>query len=153
MPVAPISATTISVLDTLHKLDNDFGAMAAALENGEFALWVGSGISRNAPSLGTLVTHALEFLRRNALDSSTATKFKPAFVSALKLGGVELTDVEAQLVEPFAQWPNYVVIRDTLWNKYSELLDIRIPGEPNDFMLWNAVDVREAFSHPLLSRA
>jgi hypothetical protein len=61
MTVAFLDATTISVLDTLHKLDADFGAMAAALENGEFALWVGSGISRKAPSLRTLVTRAVEF--------------------------------------------------------------------------------------------
>lgn len=48
MAVAPKDATTISVLDTLRKLDNDFVAMAAACEKGEFALWVGSGISRKA---------------------------------------------------------------------------------------------------------
>jgi hypothetical protein len=62
MTVAPVGASTISVLETLHKLDNDFGAMAAAFEKGEFALWVGSGISRRAPSLGNLVTRAIEFL-------------------------------------------------------------------------------------------
>lgn len=47
MPWPPKDATTITVLDTLHKLDTDFGAMAKALENGEFAPRVGSGISRN----------------------------------------------------------------------------------------------------------
>lgn len=148
MIVAPPNATTISVLETLHKLDGDFGAMAAAFENGEFALWVGSGISRQAPSLGDLVTRAIEFLRQGTADAATSVIFKPALTRALKLADVEIADVEPHLGEPFPQWPNYVQIRDALWNKYSDLLDVRLPGEPNDFMLWDAVDARDAFSHP-----
>ncbi len=146
--VAATDATTISVLKTLHKLDTDFCAVAAALENGEFALWVGSGISRKAPSLGTLVTRAVEFLRQRTVDPATSAKFRPALTSALRYGGVAIADVDAHLGEPFSQWPNYKEIRDALWNRYSELLDVRLQGEPNDFMLWSAVDVREAFSHP-----
>jgi hypothetical protein len=146
MTVAPIDATTISVLDTLHKLDNDFGAMAAALENGEFALWVGSGISQKAPSLGNLVTRAVEFLRQRTADPATSAKYRPALASALKYGGADIADVEPYLGASFALWPNYTQIRDALWNRYSELLDVRLQGEPNDFMLWDAVDVREAFS-------
>ena len=148
MNVALVNATTISVLDTLHKLDSDFEAMAAALENGEFALWVGSGISRKAPSLGALVTRAVEFLRHQAADTATSVRFRPVLTRALKLAGVEIANVEPLLGEPFSQWPNYAQIRDALWNKYSELLDERIQGEPADFMLWDAVDVRDAFSHP-----
>jgi hypothetical protein len=148
MTVAPTDATAITVLDTLHKLDDDFGAMATALESGEFALWVGSGISRKAPSLGTLVTRAVEFLRQRTADPATSAKFRPALASALKYGGVTIADVDAHLGEPFSQWPNYKSVRDALWNRYSELLDVRLQGEANDFMLWDAVDVREAFSHP-----
>lgn len=148
MTVALDDATSITVLDTLHKLDDNFGAMAKALENGEFALWVGSGISRKAPSLGTLVTRAIEFLRQHTIDAATSAKFRPALASALRYAGVEIVDVEAQLADPFTEWPNYRVICDALWNRYSDLLDVRLPGEPADFMLWNAVDVREAFNHP-----
>ena len=148
MAVAPVDATTISVLDTLHKLDDDFGAMAVAFENGEFALWVGSGISRKAPNLGVLVTRAIEFLRQMAVDATTSVKFRPALTRALRLAGVEIADVEPHIKENFPGWPNYLQIRDALSNKYSELLDVRVPGEPNDFMLWDAVDVREAFGRP-----
>jgi len=148
MAVAPVDASTISVLQTLHQLDNEFGPMAAAFENGEFALWVGSGISRRAPSLGALVTRAIEFLRGKTADAATSAKFRPALTRALRLAGIEIADVEPHLGEPFPQWPNYVQIRGVLWNKYSDLLDVRLPAEPNDFMLWDAVDVRGAFSHP-----
>jgi hypothetical protein len=148
MAVAPKDATTISVLDTLHKLDSDFGAMAAAFENGEFALWVGSGISRKAPSLGDLVTRAVEFLRQKADNAVTSAAFEPALQRVLRLAGVNIADVDTFLGLPFSQWPNHTQIRDALWNRYSELLDERIQGEPSDFMLWDAVDVRGAFNHP-----
>jgi hypothetical protein len=141
MTVAPVGASTISVLETLHMLDNDFGAMAAAFEKGEFALWVGSGISRRAPSLGNLVTRAIEFLRAKTADAATSAKFRPALTKALKLPGIEIANVEPYLGEPFTQWPNYVQIRDALWNKYSDLLDVRLPGEPNSQTVWNTLAV------------
>lgn len=148
MDVAAPDATTISVLETLHKLDHDFEAMATAFGNREFALWVGSGISRKAPSLGDLVTRAVDFLRAKATDAATSQAFEPALQRVLRLAGVNIADVNAHLGQPFSAWPNYKPIRDTLWNKYSELLDERIQGEASDFMLWDAVDVRDAFSHP-----
>lgn len=145
---APSTATTISVSEALAKFDGEFGAMATALENGEFALWVGSGISRRAPSLGDLITRAIEFLRQKAVDPAETARYRPALTRALKLAGVEIADVEAVLDVEFTQWPGYAAIRDVLWGKYSDLLDVRLPGESVDFLLWNAVDIREAFSHP-----
>jgi hypothetical protein len=84
--IAP-TATSISVLETLGKLDGDFGAVATAVENGEFALWVGSGISRQAPSLGGLIVRAVEHLRQKAIDPSTRPRFDSAFQAALRLAG------------------------------------------------------------------
>lgn len=141
-------ATTISVLETLHKLDGEFGAMAAAFEDGEFALWVGSGISRRAPSLGSLITRAIEFLRRKVVDPTETEKFRPVLTRALRIAGIEIDDVEDDLHKEFVNWPNYEGIRDALWNKYSELLDVRLKGERPDYLLWTAVDVRHAFSNP-----
>lgn len=148
MHVAAPDATKITVLETLQKFDHEFEAMANAFGNGEFALWVGSGISRKAPSLGDLVTRAVDFIRARATDADTSATFVPALQRILRLGGVNIADVKAHLGQPFSDWPNYKETRDALWNKYSELLDERIQGEPSDFMLWHAVDVREAFSHP-----
>ena len=58
MALAPC-ANTISVRQVLEKLEADFSPMAAAVQEGEFALWVGSGISRKAPSLGDLIELSL----------------------------------------------------------------------------------------------
>jgi hypothetical protein len=142
------TATSITVLETLRKLDDEFTAVATAIENGEFALWVGSGISRKVPNLGGLISRALEYFRQKATDTVTRKKFEPAFLAALKLGGIELAAAEPYLEQPFDSWPNKSAIVGVLWNQYSKLLDIRIQGEANDFVLWTAVDIRDAFVAP-----
>ena len=49
------TANEISVREVLAKFETEFALVANAVENGEFALWVGSGISREAPNLGNLI--------------------------------------------------------------------------------------------------
>jgi hypothetical protein len=142
------TATSISVLETLGKLDGEFAAMATAVENGEFALWVGSGISREAPNLGGLIIRAVEHLRQKAIDPRTRPKFDAAFQTALRYGGVARTTTPLLLAVPFEAWPNRRVIVSQLWNQYSKLLDIRIQHEDDDYLLWTAVDIRDAFKDP-----
>lgn len=144
-------ATSATVLDMLGKLDGDFATMADAFFEGEFALWLGSGISFDrAPSLGDIIGRAIEFLRARAIDPVTQAKFEPAFNEALKLSEIDLVRVNPHLAATFAAWPQDIRddIINILWNKYSELLDIRIPSEPEDYILWKAVNIREAFEKP-----
>ncbi|RWI36073.1 SIR2 family protein [Mesorhizobium sp.] len=151
MEMTPVpTASSITVLDTLQKLDGDFRAMAIAIEDGEFALWVGSGISRKAPSLGGIVTRAMEFLRKHAVNPETQAKFEPAFRAALKLSEIDTDVVESHFQEQFSDWPPDIrdKIVNVLWNKYSKLLDIRIKGEREDYLLWEGVDIRDAFKNP-----
>ena len=51
------TANQISVREVLAKFDAEFAPKAHAVENGEFALWVGSGILRQAPNLGNMIKH------------------------------------------------------------------------------------------------
>ena len=142
------SATEISVPEVLAKFDGAFESVANGLAKGEFALWVGSGISRKAPSLGGLIERAIEFLRQRAINATTQAVYLPAFESALQLARVAPNDVMDHYSIPFTSWPLRETIVSELWNKYSRLLDVRIRGEPSDFMLWDAVDIRAAFSNP-----
>lgn len=149
MTSAP-TATAVSVVETLHKLDGDFSVMAAAVENSEFALWVGSGISRKAPSLGGIITRAIEYLRQRTIDPATQAKFEPAFLAALKMSEIGAGVAEPHFHDAFTVWPDDIrkKIVDVLWNKYSKLLDLRIKHERDDYLLWNAVDIRDAFKSP-----
>jgi len=144
------AAVGTTVLDVLGRLDSDFAPVANAIENGEFALWVGSGISGRAPSLGVLVGLAFEFLRKNAIDPAKEAMFRPAFGEAVDAAEVSQNEVAPHLANPFMSWPKALhdKIVKTLWNKYSVLLDIRIEGEDDDLILWEGIDVRKVFDNP-----
>ena len=142
------TANEITVREVLAKFDADFASVALAVENGEFALWVGSGISRQAPNLGNLIERAFDYIRERAVDAATAAAYMPALEEALGLAEVDPATVQAQYGEPLAAWPQRDAIIDRLWTKYSRVLDIRVAGRDADFILWDAIDIRQAFEHP-----
>ncbi len=148
------NATDISVLEVIEKFDTaPFQAVANAVANGEFSFWVGSGISRNAPSLGGLIDRAIEFIRSKAMNPATEDTFMPVLDEILALARVQKAAVAANFGIPFTGWPQSGAIRDELWTKYSDLLDVRVQDEEVDYVLWDAVDIREAFSAPPLPDA
>ena len=140
-------ATAITVKQALSLLRDDFAPMACALENGEFALWIGSGLSRSAPSLGHLLDRAIEFVRQRANDPATSASFEPALLQILNMADVSEADSRPLFPQPFSTWPFHDDVIGLLWNKYSRVLDVRIQGEPDDFILWDAIDVRDAFAN------
>jgi hypothetical protein len=137
----------------LEKFDADFSAMAKAVQEGEFALWVGSGISRKAPSLGDLIENAFEYVRARAVEPATSANYLPALDEMLALAGIDTANVNMRFQEPLATWPERDTIINQLWNNYSRVLDVRIAGEAADFILWNAIDIRRAFENPSLPAA
>jgi hypothetical protein len=144
------AATNATVSDILDRLDGDFAAMAAAFGNAAFALWVGSGISfGRAPDLGMIVARAIEFLRMKANDPTTQALFEPALRAAIGASQTVVAAAEPHFATPFADWPHEVrqPIIGGLWNRYSHLLNIRIQNTEEDYILWDAVDVRDAFSN------
>lgn len=147
MALAP-TANQISVREVLAKFNAEFAAMAHAVENGEFALWVGSGISRQAPNLGNLIEQAFDYIRERAVHPATAAAYLPALEEALGLAEIDPATVQAQYPQPLAAWPEHDAVISRLWTKYSRVLDIRVPGTDADFILWEAIDIRRAFDDP-----
>jgi hypothetical protein len=143
------TANQISVREVLAKFNAEFAPMAQAVENGEFALWVGSGISRQAPHLGNLIERAFDYIRDRAIDPATTAVYLPALEEALGLAEIDPTNVQAQYAQPLAAWPEHDAIINRLWTKYSRVLDIRVPGTEADFILWEAIDIRKAFENPV----
>jgi hypothetical protein len=76
------TANEISVREVLAKFEAAFATDANSVENGEFALWVGSGISRQAPNLGNLIERAFDYIRKRAIDPATAPAYLPALEEA-----------------------------------------------------------------------
>lgn len=143
------TANEITVREVLTKFEAEFAPVADGVENGEFALWVGSGISRQAPNLGNLIERAFDYIRERAIDSATAAAYAPALEEALALAEVEPERIQARYGQPLAVWPEHDAIIDRLWTKYSRVLDIRIAGTDTDFILWDAIGIRQAFEHPV----
>lgn len=141
------TAGEIAVREVLAKFDAEFAQVAVAIENGEFALWVGSGISRQAPNLGNLIERAFDYIRERAIAADTSTAYLPALEEVLGLAEVDPAEVQAQYARSLALWPQREEIIDRLWNKYSRVLDIRIAGRDEDFVLWDAIDIRQAFEN------
>lgn len=142
------TANEITVAELLSKFEAEFASVADAVANGEFALWVGSGISRQAPNLGHLIERAFDYIRQRAIDPATAAAYMPALEEALGLAEVKPATVQTQYGQPLATWPEHDAIIQRLWNKYSRVLDIRVAGTDADFILWDAINIRQAFEHP-----
>ncbi|MGO7053242.1 hypothetical protein ACCT26_12630 [Rhizobium ruizarguesonis] len=142
------TADEVTVREVLDLFDGHFSSVAEGVANGEFAFWIGSGISRKAPSLGGLIELGIENLRVRALDPAMAATFYPKLEQALTMGEGALDELRPYYNQPFKSWPKATDIRSKLWNKYSRFLDIRIAGQPADYMLWEAVDIRQAFGNP-----
>jgi hypothetical protein len=141
------SAATISVAEVLELLDNSFAEVSAAAERRGFALWVGSGISLGrAPSVGSMIERALEHLRRNIDATDANCRFRRALEDALAMSNLLPAKRLATFLDhPVDRWPHKDELIRSLWDAYASVLDIRVDGEQDDFMLWNAVDVRTMF--------
>lgn len=147
MTIVALNATPadeIGLADTVELIDDWFGPLAEALCNGEFALWIGSGISfGRAPGLRELVAAVIEFLRVRA-DAGDPTEPHHRTLRKILVDHAKLTvaDVDAQpMGEEFQNWPARARIVEALRNTYSPMLDERVPGQDPDYLLWDAVDV------------
>lgn len=147
MALAP-TANNISVREVLEKFEAEFSSVAKAVQDGEFALWVGSGISRQAPSIGDLIEKAFEYIRVRAVDPAMEAEYLPALEELLTLSEVAPAGAQFPLDQSFATWPEHDAIIERLWNNYSRVLDVSIAGEPVDFVLWEAINIRQAFQNP-----
>src|SRR5712691_7877693 len=131
------SAATITVRQVLNLLDNEFAAMAAAAGRRGFALWIGSGISLGrAPSVGMMLERAVEHLRQNIEPGNPGCRFKRALSEAL--GMSNLSDAERAAIplgDPVDSWPQKGALIRSLWASYASVLDIRVEGEADDYML------------------
>ena len=142
------NAATISIAGTLKLLDRDFKEVAEGVARGEYALWLGSGISRErVPDLRIVVRRVIDHLSDRARAEASDGPFTVALTKAV---GLALTNDEKKAVdltkEP-ATWPNVSVVVDRLVNCYSQLLDIRILGMKDDYLLWDVVDLRETYAN------
>lgn len=144
----PPSAATISVLETLELLDGAFAKMAVGIGQRRYALWLGSGISRErVDDLQGVIKRVLEYLRSRIDPGNPKCRFFVALTEVLK--GAKLSHTEAACVkfdDKVDDWTVLPEILQRLTGSYALLLDVRVEGELPDFLLWDVVDVRKTFA-------
>lgn len=141
----PTSASTITVPQVLALLDGPLADVAAAIAAGEYALWLGSGISRDrVADVPTLVRQVLAHLSLHV--GPTAPEYEAALTEAIGLAGLTPGQRAAiDITQPLAAWPHLDILVQRLGEKYSLLFDIRVTGKAPDYLLWDAGAVTNTF--------
>jgi hypothetical protein len=149
MTTEPVKA----VRALLERLDSTFSAFTTAFNDGQYALWLGSGISRDrVPNVEGLLERVLEHLRSNIVTDDTASEYGVALNEVLRLAG--LTPKEFQTVD-FAitveDWPLRERIVSALATNYSQVLDVLVgDNHPDDYLVWTGLDVPNTYGSPEL---
>jgi hypothetical protein len=146
-PSAGPTAATITVAGTLDLLEGPFAGVRRGVADGRYALWLGSGISRDRlPDLGHLVLKVLGFLHARSVAGGADSPHRKALEQAIELAGLRRDErAQVELDRPPATWPVVELVVEGLWRRYSELLDIRVDGEAPDHLLWDAVGVSDVY--------
>ncbi len=132
-----------TVIEVLGCLANEFAVFAEAFCQGDYVLWLGSGISRDVvPGVPMLLEQMLEFLRANIDPSHPECRFGNALDEVFGVAGVPAS-VRASIdwATPVATWPSLDDIVSRLVDRYADVLNVQVRGEPDDFLVWTGLDV------------
>ncbi|NEU96929.1 SIR2 family protein [Bradyrhizobium uaiense] len=142
------TATNITVKETLDLLDSKFSGISDGVSQGAYALWLGSGISRDRViGLDGVLTKLLEFLRvRITQDPHCA--FRRALEKIIGLAAPS-TEQRSQIdfSRPCSEWLCVGDLLSRLWNQYSAVLSIEVDGQGLDYLLWTGLDFPKTFAN------
>lgn len=140
----PPPAATISVRNTLDFLDGPFASFARGIIEDRYALWLGSGISRGrVDGLHNVIRRVLTYLQQRVTTGDASCRFRVALEEIL-----ELVHKTANLDCQVSDWEDLDETLQSLVPNYEKLLNVTVKGEEPDFLLWEAVNVREVFADP-----
>lgn len=146
------TAATISLTQTLALLDGTFSSLAQGVAENRYALWLGSGISfGRVDGLGKIVPRVIEHLRSRMVPTNPSCRFRIALDRILSLAALSPDEMTRLYYgKPFSQWPDGDSITKRLITQYSRLLQVRVEGEPYDYLLWDAIDIVDTFANPTI---
>jgi hypothetical protein len=142
-----------TVAEVLECFDNEFADVASAFARGEYLLWLGSGISRDVvPGVPELLKRMLHFLQTSCDAADPTCRFRGALDEVLEVAGVPATTVASiDFTSAVGTWPNLDDIVNRLIDRYSDVLDVQVQGEPDDFLVWSGLDVPSIYGAPGLA--
>ncbi len=137
----------------IDALDGEFAGIAESIARAEFAFWLGSGISRDVvPPVSELLRKAISHLQQNMNADDPDCAFRCALREVLLVGGLLQEEVDAlNLEEPVSAWRGAGAVVDRMVGSYSKVLEVPVTGVAEaDYMLWDAVDVGNAYGDEAL---
>lgn len=141
------TAASISISETLALLDGKHSGVGSGIAQGSYAFWLGSGISRDRViGLDGVLAKLLEFLRVRVTTSATCG-YRIAFEKIIDLASPSDAErAEIDLAAPVTTWPCLKNLLKALWNQYSAVLSVEMPGEKSDYLLWVGLDFPNTFA-------
>ena len=132
-----------TVTDVLACFEDEFTDFAEGFCRGEYLMWLGSGISRGVvPGVPMLLQKMLEFLRANIDEADPTCRFRKAFDEVLEVAGVPAaTRADLDLASPVDTWRDLDDIVNCLVSQYSDVLNVQVRDEAEDFLVWVGLDV------------
>jgi len=141
------TALTISVKETLDLLDGSFLGVSRGFVEGQYALWLGSGISRDRViGLDGVLAKLIEFLRANATADADCAyrKALEEVVSMAKPSPEENAAIDFS--QPAINWPCLPSLLTRLWKQYADVLSVEVGTEKLDYLLWVGLDFSSTFA-------
>lgn len=140
------TAKSISIAETIDLLDGPLSSFSEGFQAGLYALWLGSGISRErVVGLDGVLAKLLENLRLRITGADC--EHHRTFKKILDLADLSAEEVsQIDLKQPVSSWPIRKVLIDRLWNKYSKVLGTEVEGQPFDYLLWDVLDFPKTFA-------
>jgi hypothetical protein len=141
------TASTISLKETLDLLDGTFLGVSQGVVNGQYALWLGSGISRDRViGLDGVLAKLIEFLRVNA-EADPECPYRKALKNVLELAGsTEEEKAAIDFEQPATNWPCLPSLLRRLWQQYADVLSVEVGTEKLDYLLWVGLDFANTFA-------
>lgn len=142
------TASQISIKETLDLLNDPAGGVGNGVAQGAYALWLGSGISRErVVGLDGVLAKLLEFLRARA-NGSPACEFTKALNAIVDMAGPSAAErAQIDIATPVAGWGCLKDLLQRLWNQYAKVLSVELAGQPLDYLLWTGLDFPNTFSN------
>lgn len=143
-------APRTTVAQVLASFEDDFVEFASAFSRGQYLLWLGSGISREVvPDLPTLLEYLLEMLRARIDAADPSCRFSRALEEVFDVAGIPAgIRASLNLTTPVDTWSSIRDIVGRLIDRYSDVMDVQIDGEPEDFLVWTGLNVPATYGSP-----
>lgn len=140
-----------TVRAVLDRFESEFSDFTAAFNEGQYVLWLGSGISRaRVPNVNALLERVVEHLRANVVDGDADCPYRAALGEVLRLAGLGYDDLASiDLSISVDEWPLRDRVISTLVTNYSRVLDVLVGDDnPDDYLVWTGLDVPNTYGSP-----